>query len=182
MGDPVQRYDASSAECLIFTYKEGLLSAIAHDLMLRVDRFAIEVSPAPGGWRIDARFAADSVHVVCSLRGGDPHQQSPIDEGDRRKIERATHDEVLQVARHPEIRFEGTATATAAGYEAVGELTLHGVTRPLRLTSHAAGASQVGEVVIHQPDYGIKVFTAMLGTLKIRPDVRIRVTLPTPPA
>ena len=33
-------YDATTAECLVLTYKEGLLSAVAHDLEIRVARFA----------------------------------------------------------------------------------------------------------------------------------------------
>jgi len=39
----VPRFDETSAECLVLTYKEGLLSAMGHDLVLRVDRFLILV-------------------------------------------------------------------------------------------------------------------------------------------
>ena len=37
-------YDASNAECHIYTYKEGVLSAIAHDLKIKVTSFRIDVS------------------------------------------------------------------------------------------------------------------------------------------
>jgi hypothetical protein len=43
---------------------------------------------------------------------------------------------------------------------------------------HKEGDDVVGEVTLHQPDYGIKPYSAMLGTLKIRPDVKVRIRLP----
>src|SRR4051812_4209200 len=43
------RIDPASAECLVYTFKEGLLSAVAHDLKIRVERFEIEVTPGEGG-------------------------------------------------------------------------------------------------------------------------------------
>ena len=53
---PVPHFDASSAECLVLTYKEGLLSAVAHDLRIRVTRFDVEASLSPPSVR--ARFDA----------------------------------------------------------------------------------------------------------------------------
>lgn len=47
------RLDASSADCFVFTYKEGLLSAVAHDLKLRVTRFTIDTE----GDAVRAEFA-----------------------------------------------------------------------------------------------------------------------------
>jgi len=38
---PVIRVDASSAECLVLTEEEGLLSAVAHDLKMRVTQFEL---------------------------------------------------------------------------------------------------------------------------------------------
>jgi len=38
-----QNLDASTAECLVFTEKEGLLSGVAHDLKLRVERFRLRI-------------------------------------------------------------------------------------------------------------------------------------------
>jgi hypothetical protein len=36
----------------------------------------------------------------------------------------------------------------------------------------------VAEVKIHQPDFGIKPYTAALGALKVKPDVLVRVSVP----
>jgi polyisoprenoid-binding protein YceI len=63
-----------------------------------------------------------------------------------------------------------------------GELTLHGKTRPLTVTTRAVDGRQVAELALHQPDYGIKPYSAMLGTLKIRPELKLRVSVPWPAA
>lgn len=174
-------YDAEAAECLIFTYKEGLLSAAAHDLRLVVTRLQLQVAEAP--LHIDARFDAGSLRVAAAQRDGadDP---SALSEGDRRKIERAIVEEVLDARRHPEIRFRSDrVTAEGEGYLIEGQLTLHGATRPLTLRSGpAAGGAQIAEVTLHQPDFGIRPYSALLGALKIRPDVRVRLRVPAPAA
>jgi hypothetical protein len=36
----------------------------------------------------------------------------------------------------------------------------------------------VAEIKLHQPDFGIKPFTAALGALKVKPDVVVRVSVP----
>jgi hypothetical protein len=41
------------------------------------------------------------------------------------------------------------------------------------------GSHFVAQVVLHQPDFGIKPYSAMLGALRIRPDVRIELSVPT---
>ncbi|MEZ4248058.1 MAG: hypothetical protein R3B99_07445 [Polyangiales bacterium] len=39
-------FDATRAECSVFTYKDGLLSKIAHDLRVKVERFEVKVDGA----------------------------------------------------------------------------------------------------------------------------------------
>ena len=53
------RYDASSAKVLVFTFKEGLLSAAAHDLKLEVTKFTVDVE----GTSVRAEFDATSLRV-----------------------------------------------------------------------------------------------------------------------
>lgn len=62
------RFDASRADCHIFTFKEGLLSAVAHDLKLRVGRFEVQVESEP--WSVSARFEVASLEVVCAMKEG----------------------------------------------------------------------------------------------------------------
>jgi hypothetical protein len=61
-----------------------------------------------------------------------------------------------------------------------GELSLHGRLRPLTVALSHGRPAWTAEASIHQPDFGVKPFTAMLGTLRISADVRVRVTAMLP--
>ncbi|MBX3248052.1 MAG: YceI family protein [Myxococcales bacterium] len=166
-------YDASRAECLVFTYKEGLLSKIAHDLEIRVERFEVKVE----GTTIEATFDPTSLRVVTARKDGQPNAGA-LSAGDRAKIEGNITGEVLETKRHPEVRFTGRAEVSDQDARVHGELTLHGRTRPLDATVRREGARWVTRVRLHQPDFGIKPYSAMLGTLKIQPDVEIELRVP----
>ena len=172
----MSRIDPESAECLVFTYKEGLLSAVAHDLKLRVTRFSIDVDDEHRA--IDARFEAASIRVVAAMRDG-AEAPAALGEADRRKIEQNLAADVLDAARHPEIRFTSrSVTPDGDGYRVEGDLALHGQTRHITLRTRAEGGRQIAELTLHQPDFGIKPFSAMMGTLRIKPDVRVRIAVP----
>lgn len=169
------RIDPASAECLVFTYREGLLSAIGHDLMLRVTRSEITVTP--GTRAIEARFDAASLRVVAGSRGGALHDGA-LGEDDRKKIERAIRDDVLHASRYPSILFRSTEVLRdGAGYHVTGDLTLHGVTRTLTLRSRLEGGRQTTELKLHQPDYRIEPYQAFLGGLRVKADVTVRIRI-----
>ena len=170
------RIDAGSAECLIFTYKEGLLSPIAHDLKIRVSRFTVDIDPASRA--VEARFDARSLEVVCAQQDGHD-RPGALSDADKRKIEATLAADVLEAARHPEVRFVSTSVEPEGeGYRVQGQLTLHGVTRPISFTTRPSASQQVAEVTLSQPDFGIKPYRAMLGALKLRADVTVRAALP----
>jgi hypothetical protein len=164
-------YDASTAECCVFTFKEGLLSPMAHDLRLRVTRFELEV-----GTVVMATFDATSLVVDAPLKGG---QENPgaLTAADKTKIASQIRDDVLHASRHPQITFRSRAFTARpdGGYDLQGELTLHGVTRSLVTQTQLVDGRQQLELRLHQPDYGITPYRAMLGTLKIQPDVVVRI-------
>ena len=59
------RYDQNTAECFVYTYKEGVLSAVAHDLKLRVGAFWLTVDPQDSA--VSASFDPNSIEVVCAM-------------------------------------------------------------------------------------------------------------------
>ena len=77
------RYDAYNSECLLFSFKDGLLARLAHDLKLQVERFSIEVDDVTH--QIKATFDPSSIQVVCAQIDGrdDP---STLSKGDKKKI------------------------------------------------------------------------------------------------
>jgi hypothetical protein len=169
-GDPMPRFDAGSAEVLVFTFKEGLLSAVAHDLKLRVGRFEIE--EAPDG--VSARFDASSLRVVCARKEG-ADSPGALPGFAPAEIEKHIVDDVLDARRHPEVRFRSTHVSDA---EVVGELTLHGRTREVRCVRRDDVGHLVAECRLDQREFGIRPYSAMLGTVKVKPEVVIRVRLP----
>jgi hypothetical protein len=170
-------YDSSSAECFVFTFKEGLLSPVAHDLRLRITRFSLEVDAAVSS--VVARFDTNSLLVDCPMKEG-AENPSALSASDKQKIVGQIRDDVLHSSQHPEAVFRSrTVTARGdGGYDLEGELTLHGITKPLGVcrTRVVAGRQQL-ELRLHQPDFAITPYRAMLGTLKIQADVTIRITV-----
>src|SRR5262245_54215694 len=171
------RFHQDNADVLVFTFKEGLLSAVAHDLKIRVTRFSIHIDEETNA--IDATFDPLSLRVVTAMKDGQ-EAHAALSESDMRKIEEHIVDDVLLPKKHPEIRFTSTSVeedADGTGYRVRGRLTLHGQTRDVAFVSRTDGEGQVAEVKIHQPDWGIRPFSALLGTLKIKPEIIVRVAL-----
>lgn len=170
------RYDAYNSECLVFSFKDGLLARLAHDLKMQVERFSIELDEK--SQRIEATFDPSSLQVICAQIDG---RDAPLalSDGDKKKIYDNITKDVLRARKHPEIRFESSEIVLRSeGYSVEGRLQLHGRSRAIQVDVRPEGARWVTEVTIHQPDFGIKPYTAAFGALKIKPDVRIRVSVP----
>jgi YceI-like domain len=167
----VIRYGPPSAEVLVLVRREGLLSAVGHDVALRVARFEIEVDGDPPTAAVRARFDPSSLEVVSAIRGD--REVPGLSAADRQQIERNVH-EVLRPDLHPEITFSAVAGPDAA----TGEVTVHGVTRRLAVPWRTEGSRRVAEVPLDQRDFGIPPFRALMGTLKVKPLVLVRVRLP----
>jgi polyisoprenoid-binding protein YceI len=167
------------ATCEVLTFKEGLLSAVAHDLLLRVTAFQITVDPAaPAAPAVSAELDASSLRVVTAMRDGRP-LHGVLRPPDAKEIEATITREVLRANRFPVIRFvSATVARTGAGYEIGGRLTLAGTTREATLRVRRDTGQLATEVPIHQPDYGIRPYRAMLGTLRVKEQVLVRATIP----
>jgi polyisoprenoid-binding protein YceI len=165
-------YDQTNADCYVFTFKEGLLSPIAHDLRLRIDRFSIEVGDAS----VTATFDTSSLVVDAPMRDG-KENPSALNDADKAKIAAQIREEVLHSSKHPRARFQSRTLERRGdgGYDLGGELNLHGVSRELSARTEAAGNGQELNLTLHQPDFEIVPFRAMMGTLKIQADVKIRI-------
>lgn len=159
------RFDAASAECLVFAFREGLLSAVGHDVCLRVTSFFVDVG---AGDVISAEFDAGSLKV-----------EGDVNALDRRQIERNAATDVLAARRFPKIAFRSTKVQRDDAKARIeGELTLHGTTQAIALDAADDGQRWRAEVRLDQRRFGIKPFSAMLGTLKVKPEIVVRIALP----
>lgn len=173
-------FTGDDAELLVFTRKEGLLSRLGHDLKIAATRFRIEVDAATG--QVEASCEASSFGVRCALRDGkeDPGELSA---DNRAEIDRSLQRDVLDSARHPAMRLSATAapapaTADQQSWRIRGTLSLRGVTRPVEIPVRRVDDKLVAELVLHQPHFGIKPFSAALGALRVHADVRLVVRVP----
>ncbi len=167
---------ANNASIHIYTYKAGLLAAVGHDVLLRVADFSLQADPAE--LSISGTIDPLSIEVV-NATNDDVENPGALSESDRETILKYVQKNILNVSRYPEISFESTDVYDEDGeWEVEGDLTLHGTTRSITLTAQVEDDALVGEISLNQPAYGIKPFSAMMGTLKIKPDVRIVIRVP----
>lgn len=170
------RYDAGNSEVLVFSFKDGVLAKLAHDLKMHVESFSIDVDDATKA--ITATFDARTVKVVCRRKDGhDEH--GGLGSLELGQIHSNLEKDVLESKKHPEIRFASNEVKPEGdGYRIRGNLTLHGQTRSIDTVAKKQGGKLVAEVRIHQPDFGIKPYSAMMGALKVQADVTVQVSVP----
>lgn len=170
-------YDASEVECLVYTYKDGLLSRVGHDLVLRCTD--ARVTLAPDG--VEATFAADAFEVVEAQKKGRP-VPGALSARDARQILENMRKGVLHPDRFPEIRYRSTSVRRdARSLRIEGTLDLHGTRRPLAVSARRADGRWRAEVELYTTDFGITPFSALMGTLKVKPGVRVRISVPAEP-
>ena len=169
------RYDQHTAECLVFTYKEGLLAPVAHDLKLRVGRFSLSITE---GAEISGTFDPASLEVVCAMENGlDKHKS--LSKRDCGQIQKNIVRDVLKAKKFPDIRFQSSkVNEEAGGFRVGGDVTICGVTRGIQCVARRQGNTFVGEVDLHQPDFRIKPFRALMGTLKVAANLRVQISVP----
>jgi polyisoprenoid-binding protein YceI len=169
-------YDASRAEVLIHTFREGVLSPVGHDLELIATALTLDVDESTG--TIEARIDARSLKLRGAVVDGRV-VPGRISAGDTRTIEGNTYDDVLTVSRYPEIRFTGKLVrdTPSGGHVVEGTLTVRGVSRPLAFSTTRVGDLESAEIPLEQTDFGIKPFRAMLGALKVRSRIVVKLRI-----
>ncbi len=172
----MKRFDQNSATCQIFTYKEGLFSTLAHDLLINVTSFVIEITDDNGS--IESTFDAGSLRVDCVIADG-KKRRDILSAADMKEIDNNTFKDVLNAATFKSASFSSTSVAREnSSYRVNGILFLHGKNREIQFTVGKEGNCHVTEVRLHLPDFGIKPFSALFGAMKVKPDVLIQITVP----
>jgi len=156
----------------VFTFKQGLLSAVAHDLRLCCERFDVTLDAG----RIRARFDAKSLRVDGVMRKGRLEEKALSDD-QKREIFETVQREILQTARYPEIVLEGELIELDARCEVDADLALRGVTRRVRIVAERTAAGARGEVELVPSRWGIAPYTALLGAIRLQDRVVVRFDL-----
>lgn len=159
----------------VFTFKRGLLSKVAHDLRLSVERFEV----ATDGERVKGRFFVDSLSVDGAVKDG-AVDASALSESDKREIVANVRGEILHADRHPEVVFEGRAQKTTDGHRVRGVLELVGHREEIEIAVRRSGDRLEGEVELVPSRYGIEPFKALLGAIKLADRVIVRFEFAAP--
>ncbi|HWW75209.1 MAG TPA: YceI family protein [Pyrinomonadaceae bacterium] len=171
----VYRLDAARSKFVIRAFAGGLLWFKGHDHFVAARDFAGEARLTPGSVSpasLDMTVRADS---LAETREVFTEQQKKIIDGELRDI-------VLEPAKYPEITFRSTdvsVTARGGGFkvELGGDLTLHGVTRRVRIPAEVTLEGQTlrarGEFEIKRSDFKVPATSAFHGTVRVRDRLKV---------
>lgn len=157
------------AKLWVYTQRKGLLARVGHDLKIYTDAVRVDRD----GAQLRATVDAASLMVVCAMRGDTPDPKRLTDR-DRAEIHRSLHHTILDVDRHPQITFDGAASADGLA----GTLRIRGTARPVLLAWVAQDTHWTASTHLDHRDFGIPAFSALMGTLRVDPRVRVEVRLP----
>ncbi len=168
------KIDPGRSRFTVKAFASGMLSSFGHDPAFSVRHLSGEIGfvpdePERGSLRLVIR--ADSLEVT-----GD------VNSKDQKEIERMMREDVLEVAKYPEIVFESAAVSGSKVFEnqyrvsIQGKLTLHGVTRSetleAQVTVNGDQLRAYGDFTLRQTDYNIKLVSVAGGTMKIKDELK----------
>jgi YceI-like domain len=178
----VRHASEQQGQCFVFTYKDGALAKMAHDLRLSVAHFRIDLDKNA----LVAVFDATSLRVDCAMKHGQPNDGA-LSVVDKTKIERTIAADVLRTARFREVVVrmalpldDEAQLDSGFACTVVGQLSLCGQTKDQEITLTLDATQACARATVHQPRFGITPFTALFGALKIKPDVDIALSLRRP--
>jgi len=156
-------------------FAEGLLSAFGHDPVLAIKDFSGEVQFVPGSF--------EAASVKMTVKADSIALSTEVKEKDRIEMEQTMREQVLEIAKYPEIVFVSSnisVTKLAEGrYRArvIGDLTFHGATQKNlwitpEVTVSGESLSAKGMFSLKQTDFGIKPFSAAAGTIKLKNELK----------
>ena len=148
----------------IFTYKEGLLSRIAHDLrFLLADNVLIRT-----GDQITGRFEVKHILLDGALKD-ERITPTLLTEKDRRKILKNLHEKILQSAKHP----FAEVTGNVKGDRFEGKLRLRNREAPIVCSIQTTAQGLEGRLEIQPSHWGIAPFKALFGAIQLQDRIGI---------
>lgn len=174
---PAQALVREASSLSLWTYKEGLLSRVAHDLRLEPDAFEATLELEGEQVRARVQVPVRALRVQGQVKDG---RTLPLKDSDHREIEQNLQGaQVLDAARFPEIRWEGQGLRGPGGEAQLqGTLTLRDKSAPLPITTTVTAQQDGGFLVegaarFLQSSFGITPYRALMGALRVQDGVRV---------
>ncbi len=157
--------DTQRSTIVIHVGKSGLLSGAAHDhtIIAPISSGTVQESAAP-----HIEFKIETANMTVKP---DPK----IDAKDQATIQTHMEEMVLETKKYPEIAFRSSRIERIADgqWKVEGDLSLHGVTKPVSLNVKQGGDSWTTHTVLRQTDFGIKPISIGGGMIKVKNEVEI---------
>jgi polyisoprenoid-binding protein YceI len=165
--------DIQRSTITIHVGKAGLLSAAGHEHWVNapISSGAIDDSSAP---RVTFTVETAKMRV----------QPDPkVDPKTEAQIQKDMEDMTLETARYRKIAFQSSHIEKASEGEWLvdGALSLHGVSKPIRINVRRAGDAYTGRTVLKQTDFGIKPVSVGGGTIRVKNEIEIEFKIYTRP-
>ena len=165
--------DARASKFTVQAFASGILSAVGHNPRIGIRTF---------GGDVDFNSEALEGGLRLSIQAASLVVLDDISDKDRREIERMMKEQVLEVARYPEILYEDAAATISqmekSLYSAAlnGKLSLHGVTRGQPVSARIAVFGDMlrvsGDFALRQTDFDIKPVSVAGGALKVKDELK----------
>jgi polyisoprenoid-binding protein YceI len=166
--------DAKRSRFAVQAFATGMLSMMGHNPIIGIRRYRGEMVFAPE--------TAEASRLRLVIESASFSVEDDISEKDRREMERLMKEEVLEVEKYPEIRYDASPidfTKMDSGlYLAAmnGELSFHGVTRKQRFSARISALGEMlrasGNFTVKQSDYQLKPISVAGGALKLKDELR----------
>ena len=166
--------DKSASRFTLRAFAGGMLSAMGHNPTIAIRDFTGEVNfdPAePGKGTLRLQIRADSLEVTDDIKSAD-----------RKEMESAMKQQVLQSAQYPNITFDAAVASASQLSEGRFQVALNGTLSLRGATGRAPVTAQVtllgdmlrasGEFSILQTDYGIPLVSVAGGALKLKDELK----------
>ncbi len=157
--------DVQRSTITIHAGKAGILSAAGHDHWIQapISSGTIGESPAP--------HVAFTVETAKMTVKPDPK----VDAKTQAEIQKDMEEMTLETKKFPEIRFRSSRIEKLADgqWRVAGDLSLHGITKPVSLTVKRTGDSYTAHTVLKQTDFGIKPVSVGGGVIRVKNEVEI---------
>jgi hypothetical protein len=154
----------------VFTFREGLLGKLGHDLRFTLSRFNIKAR----GNEISASFEPASLHVDGAVIDG-RLELGKLTAADKQKIQHSLCSDVLRTREHGEVRLVARITTRTAPYRIQGTLTLCGVAQTINVVLEEKGERLRGNIELSPSQWGVKPFRALGGALRVQDRVLVSI-------
>lgn len=175
-GRPVYRIEPGDSLVLIRAYRGGRLAKIGHDHVISGRELRGFVDPETG--RCDLYVAVASLAVDDPAQRAEAGFESTPSEFDIAGTRSNMLDKVLEAERFPFVVIHvESVSPTALG----ARMSLHGVTRPLRIPAKIEQSPErlevTGSFALKQSDFGIEPFSVLGGALTVQDQVELSFTI-----